>query len=174
MKLLLPISIVERLKRQLKRGRLQEIGGVLVGEHVSSDAFRIADFSVQFSGGTAAHFVRDHVQANAFLADFFQRTGSDYQKFNYVGEWHTHPLFAPLPSGEDCATMLELVHDPAVGVNFAILLIARMRPYTSKIQISATLFRRNASCQDVAVEIENDGPESKSWWKSLLDVLGVR
>ena len=141
MKLLLPLKIVERLRHEL-RGRMREIGGVLVGEHVADETFRIVDISVQLSGGTAAHFVRDPVQAKAFLDKFFlsHRT-TPTSSFNDIGEWHSHPRFVPLPSGEDCTTMLELVHDPAVGVNFAVLIIARHR-LLGGMQLSATMFRR--------------------------------
>src|SRR5882757_1955172 len=119
MKLLIPLKIVKRIRREL-RGRLREIGGVLVGEHVTADTFRIVDMSVQRGGGTVVHFVRDAEQAKAFLAGFFGRTGHDYRRFNYIGEWHSHPSFRPLPSGEDFATMYELLEDTDVGVNFLI------------------------------------------------------
>jgi hypothetical protein len=70
MKLLLPPTIVKRLRREV-RGRLHEIGGVLVGEHVATGVFRVVDMSVQVRGGTVAHFVRDPQHHKAFLADFF-------------------------------------------------------------------------------------------------------
>jgi proteasome lid subunit RPN8/RPN11 len=159
MKLLLPLKIVERLRREL-RGRIREIGGVLVGEHVTQETFSIADLSVQLSGGTAAHFVRDPVQAKAFLAAFFERTGHDYQRFNYIGEWHSHPRFTPLPSGEDCTTMLDLIHDPDVGVNFAVLIIARHRLF-SGIELSATVFRRGAGAEAAQVEVEGAGTSER-------------
>jgi [CysO sulfur-carrier protein]-S-L-cysteine hydrolase len=159
MKLLVPRTIVERLKREL-RGRSREIGGVLVGEHVENETFRIVDISVQVSGGTAAHFVRDPVLHKAFLDDFFQRTGHDYQRFNYIGEWHSHPAFTPLPSGEDFTTMLELVRDPAVGVNFAVLIIARLGLW-SGMQLSATTFRNGHAPEpaDVAVEVTREAAQ---------------
>ena len=85
MKLLLPQAIIDRLRREL-HGRDREIGGVLVGEHVSEDIFRVVDLSVQISGGTGAHFVRDPELAKAFLEEFFTHTGHDYQRLNYIGE----------------------------------------------------------------------------------------
>lgn len=154
MKLLLPLTIVERLKREL-RGRSREIGGILVGEHVEHETFRIVDISVQLSGGTAAHFVRDPVLHKAFLDDFFQRTGRDYLRFNYIGEWHSHPTFTALPSGEDFTTMLELICDPAVGVNFAVLIIARLGLW-SGMQLSATIFRTGYAPEPAGVAIEED------------------
>jgi integrative and conjugative element protein (TIGR02256 family) len=171
MKLLLPLKVIKRIKREL-RGRNREIGGVLVGEHVSNDLFRVVDISVQLSGGTAAHFVRDPEHHRAFLADFFAQTGRDYQRFNYLGEWHSHPRFAPLPSGEDFITMLNLVADPEVGANFAVLIIARLHRW-SRLEISATLFRAGLLPENIAVEIEvggrNDRGRSCVWW--LFDFI---
>jgi [CysO sulfur-carrier protein]-S-L-cysteine hydrolase len=152
MKLLLPLAIVERLRREL-RGRSREIGGVLVGEHVEAETFRLVDLSVQISGGTTAHFIRDHVQAQAFLDEFFRRTGQNYQRYNYIGEWHSHPRFMPLPSAEDRDSMEDLISDPETGVAFLVLIIARAG-YWSGIQLSATLFRQGFRPAPVDVSIE--------------------
>jgi integrative and conjugative element protein (TIGR02256 family) len=152
MKLLLPQKIIKRIKREL-RGRTREIGGILVGEHVAADVFRIVDISVQRRGGTAAHFVRDPEHHKAFLADFFARTGNAYQKFNYIGEWHSHPRFEPLPSGPDFVTMFDLIEDPDVGVNFAVLIIARLHRW-SVLELSATLFRPGIMPESANVEVE--------------------
>jgi [CysO sulfur-carrier protein]-S-L-cysteine hydrolase len=152
MKLLLPLTIVKRLRREV-RGRLREIGGVLVGEHVATGVFRVVDMSVQNRGGTVANFVRDPQHHKAFLADFFCRTGHNYQKFNYIGEWHSHPAFKPLPSGPDFATMFDLVEDPDVGVNFAILIIVRLL-FWSRLELSATLFRAGVVPEPISIELD--------------------
>lgn len=155
MDLLLPHRTIKRLRRKL-RGRIREIGGIMVGEHVGHDKFRVVDISFQKRGGTFAHFVRDPAHHKAFLADFFVRTDNDYKRFNYLGEWHSHPAFEPLPSGPDFRTMFELVEDPEVGVNFAVLIIARLRGW-STVELSATLFRPGYTPEAVRVEVEHDG-----------------
>jgi [CysO sulfur-carrier protein]-S-L-cysteine hydrolase len=160
MKLLLPAKIVKRLRREL-RGRRHEIGGVLVGENVAPDTFRLVDISVQHSGGTVAHFVRDPEHHREFLANFFARTGNDYKRFNYIGEWHSHPAFEAVPSGEDIVSMFEIIEDPVVGVNFAILIVARLLRW-SRLQISATLFRSGVMPEGISVEIEQESAISKA------------
>jgi hypothetical protein len=168
MKLLLPQKIIERLRSEV-RGRSREIGGVLVGEHLEGETFRIVDLSIQVSGGTAAHFIRDDIQAWAFLRDFFRRTGHDYHRFNYIGEWHSHPSFMPLPSGEDRTTMFELLDDPDAGVNFAVLMIVRLRLW-SGLQLSATLFRRGLAPAGVDVEVEDmETRRARSIVQCILD-----
>ena len=139
MELLLPRQVVDLLKREL-RGRRNEIGGVLVGEHVEGETFRVVEASVQRTGGSAVHFVRDPEHSREFLEDFFARTGKDYRRFNYIGEWHSHPSFEPIPSTSDIRAMRDIVEDRDVGVNFAVLVVARLL-LRSSLQLSATLFR---------------------------------
>jgi len=152
MKLVIPSQLIPRLKAELRRGGRSEIGGVLVGEHIGTDFFRLVDFSVQYSGGTRAHFVRDVAHNQAFLNSFFEKTGHDYQRFNYIGEWHSHPQFQVTPSVEDIATMRDIIFDPNVGVNFAILLITRLNK--SRIELSATLFTAENQPNLLTLEIE--------------------
>ena len=105
MNLILTSKTLETLHQELKKARRREIGGVLVGEHIKGETFRIAGISVQRDGGGAAHFERDPVRAKEFLDAFFSETNHDYGRFNYLGEWHSHPTFTALPSQTDRTTM---------------------------------------------------------------------
>lgn len=153
MKLILPVALVENLKRELRRAGSREIGGVLVGEYLGEETFRLADISVQRAGGSQAHFERDLGHSTAFLKEFFARTGHEYNRFNYLGEWHSHPLFAATPSGQDLDTMRGIVEDPNVGVNFAVLLIVRLAR-SSTLELSATLFRGLTAPINAEIELE--------------------
>jgi hypothetical protein len=53
------------------------------------------------------------------LTSFFVRTNPDYRRFNYIGEWHSHPIFELEPSFKDDASMMEILLDPAVGARSA-------------------------------------------------------
>jgi proteasome lid subunit RPN8/RPN11 len=171
MKLILPAELVVRLRAELRRARVREIGGVLVGEHLGDTTFQVVDLSVQRSGGSAAHFVRDVAHNNAFLSDFFARTGNDYQRFNYLGEWHSHPLFSAIPSGPDIATMQNIVEDPEVGVNFAVLLIVSLRR-RGALELSASAFRQHAAPENVEVIMEDQTESpSKGWLQSIIDLF---
>lgn len=154
MHLLLTAAVLKRLHRELRRAGSREIGGLLMGEHVGDDVFRVVEISVQRSGGTYAHFVRDPAHHDAHLRSFFARTGDDFTRFNYLGEWHSHPTFEPSPSAVDIATMQSLVEDPAVGVNFLVLLIATLAA-TRRIEVSATLFSPKAPPVSVAIDYEH-------------------
>ncbi|WP_201787871.1 Mov34/MPN/PAD-1 family protein [Neobacillus mesonae] len=125
-KVIIPTIIKQRLENELKKAGNREIGGIIMGEHIKDNTFRIYDITVQTQGGSWARFVRQLSNSvkNAFH-HFFQKTHYQYTKYNYLGEWHSHPSFALTPSQNDVQTMLELVNDKNVGANFAILLIVK-------------------------------------------------
>lgn len=124
--MLLPAEVASRLMAALRRAGQREIGGILMGEYLSPSRFRIAEVTIQRHAGSFAAFLRSVRFALEPLSRFFSRTGHDYQRFNYLGEWHSHPSFVPEPSGPDVRSMLEIVEDPQVGATFAVLMIVRL------------------------------------------------
>jgi integrative and conjugative element protein (TIGR02256 family) len=155
MQLLLPAPVIKRLQTELRRARRREIGGLLLGEHLGGELFSVADFSVQRSGGTHSDFTRNPEEHKAQLERFFAETGNDYTRFNYLGEWHSHPSFEPVPSVTDIQTMQSIVEDPAVGVNFLVLIVCRLGGGRRNIiEVSATAFRAGTSPLAVPVSFE--------------------
>lgn len=139
MKLLLPDAIESQMRRELRAAGLREIGGVLLGELVGPGLFRIAEITVQRTGGTSSTFVRiPRLHAEA-IERFFERTGHQYERFNYLGEWHSHPSYPTRPSGSDLRAMEEILSNPAMAVNFAVLSIVKMPPGSS-FEISSYAF----------------------------------
>lgn len=93
-----------------------------MGEHLDVNHFAVRTLTVQRTG-TIASFVRGLSEALKAIQAFFSSAGSNFTRFNYLGEWHSHPLFSVQPSSQDHATMLELATDRRVGANFVVLLI---------------------------------------------------
>lgn len=143
MKIYLPNQIERRLIDALEKAGSKEVGGVLMGEHLGEAEFRIVDLTIQKRRGTVAFFVRLVADAVASLQRFFKQTGYNYRKFNYLGEWHSHPSFLPTPSRKDVQSMLEIVADPDIGANFVILLIVRDKD-AQEIEATATAFLTNS------------------------------
>lgn len=123
--LILPPELSTRIKAALRKAGSREVGGILTAEHIDVDTFSFTDFTIH-RRGTIASFVRRIEDALGFLGAFFHRTDHDYKRFNYIGEWHSHPSFPAEPSSKDDASMREIVGDPRVGANFVVLMIVKL------------------------------------------------
>ena len=127
MQILLPIDVIETIASELKRRGKRETGGLLFAEHIGGSTFKVVQATIQKSIGTTVEFVRDPAQHQAELDSFFARTDNDCARFNYFGEWHSHPTFPPMPSGQDLRTMRSILEDPTTGVTFLVLMVCRLQ-----------------------------------------------
>lgn len=118
-------EVRETLTSACRRAGERETGGMLFGEHLGIDDFAVIEATIA-STGTVASFVRSLRATLGPLERFFARTNGEYRRFNYLGEWHSHPSFALVPSGTDDATMFELVEDPATNARFAVSMIVKL------------------------------------------------
>jgi hypothetical protein len=113
------------LREACVRAGDSETGGMLFGEHVAEREFTIVEATVH-AIGLFASFVRLIKDGLTRLDQFFRRTRYDYTRFNYLGEWHSHPSFALHPSPVDSATMQAIVDEPSTGALFVVLLIVKL------------------------------------------------
>lgn len=141
MKLILPNDVRRKMRYNMMCAGRREIGGMIMGEEIGEQEFRIVNFSVDTKSGTHSKFVRNADEHDLALAEFFNRTGANYRRFNYLGEWHSHPSFSVYPSRQDVHAMQDLV-DGTGGVNFAVLLIVRLR-CLCRFDSSVHLFVKN-------------------------------
>ncbi len=152
MKIVLPNSVLKKLRLHMLKVGKREIGGMLMGEDLGEQVFRIMDFSVDVKRGTTSSFIRDSDEHDLALQRFYKKTGSDYMRFNYLGEWHTHPSFSVAPSIHDINAMQGLVND-SENVDFAFLFISKLRWFWL-FECSAYLFIKNHQAIQVDVMIE--------------------
>jgi len=139
LQILLPDKIEQRLIVALKEAGNREIGGILMGEHVADAVYRVQDVTIQRHGGTFASFVRVIREILNPLKRFFHKTGYNFTRFNYLGEWHSHPSSTLDPSSLDFETMWEIVEDPKVGANFGVLMIVRLDD-ADRLEGTATVY----------------------------------
>jgi len=125
LKLILPSSISRQIEGALIKADRREVGGLLMAEHVSTNEFVVREVTIH-QQGTFASFVRHIHGVWSKLTRFFDQTKHDYARFNYIGEWHSHPSFDPFPSSQDHRTMEEIVTDRSVGANFVVLLVVKL------------------------------------------------
>jgi [CysO sulfur-carrier protein]-S-L-cysteine hydrolase len=159
MQIHLPEPSAQKLIKALKQAGSKEIGGILMGEYLSPQVYRIADLTIQAQTGTFASFLRlPHLVVRP-LQEFFQKKGSQFTYFNYLGEWHSHPSYSIEPSSVDCNSMWEIVSDPNVGANFAVLLVVKLNA-TGQLVGGTTIFLPNR--QLFSGELIREYPSQKS------------
>jgi integrative and conjugative element protein (TIGR02256 family) len=135
-------EVERRLRSALRKAGRREIGGMLFAEQIAPGHFRITDLSVDPDLGSHAAFRRDPQKHGKALDEFFRHTDYDFARFNYLGEWHSHPSFAVQPSAEDLVTMTDIVESRSSPITFAVLLIVRLR-WCLWLDYSLTVFARS-------------------------------
>jgi len=157
MQLLLPPDVVEKLVAALAKAAEREIGGIMMGEHVGEKVFRVKDLTIQHHGGSLAAFWRTVQDMITPLRNFFRATQQNFKRFNYLGEWHSHPSFLPEPSATDHKSMREMIEDPKLGANFVVLMVVKLNG-AGQLQGSITVYQ--AGHQEFRGELIQEGAES--------------
>lgn len=153
MKIILPSYISHQMLVALEKAGNREIGGILMGEHIGHDLFQVTEVTFQMTGGTFAFFYRQIHPMIKTIKDFFQRNHQQYRRFNYIGEWHSHPSFSLVPSTKDSRSMQEIVDDDTVGANFAVLLLVKIS--SNKLEGSVNVYSPRTSSFVGSLEIES-------------------
>lgn len=147
-----PQNLTNKIEEALRRAGSRECGGILLGEHVGANHFELREITIQAPGSLTA-FIRTVGAAFKGLRDFFKRHNNEYSRFNYLGEWHSHPLFAPEPSSVDHASMRDIACDPNVGANFVVLMVVKLDD-SAKLTGSAHTYLPNGQVYRATLDIE--------------------
>jgi proteasome lid subunit RPN8/RPN11 len=167
---------VAKLRRELARAGSDEIGGVLAAENLGDGRFLVLDLSVQRDGSFAS-FARSSPRHGRFIRRFLQQYGHDYQRFNYLGEWHSHPSFPAMPSLPDLRQMQRLIEEPNQRALFLALLVLKLGR-SGSLEGSAHAFRRGFAPLRVglsaAVPLDLRPPASAWGWTPRASVWRCR
>lgn len=148
---MIPNDQVTALYEALLIAGTKEIGGQIFGEQLVPSNFLASDLTFQKRRGTFSRFIVDLIQSARDALQFFDKTQHRYERFNYIGEWHSHPSFNVYPSITDVKTMRELVRDPNFKGHFAILMITKLESET--IKAGGWLFDPNGCEFQIKLEI---------------------
>jgi proteasome lid subunit RPN8/RPN11 len=151
----LPPDICERISTACIRAGTRETGGMLFGEHIGEDEFRVVEATVAGQGSVSS-FLRTLAEGLLRLEDFFRRTKRDYRRFNYLGEWHSHPSFTLHPSSADDRAMLDIVEDAGTGARFALSLIVKAEH--GRLEVAAYAYFPHEERQDARVVVDEATP----------------
>jgi hypothetical protein len=105
--------------------------------------------------------VRRIEEALAPLRAFFRSANQESARFNHIGEWHSHPSFAPVPSPRDDESMREIAQDTRVGANFVVLLIVRL-PDEANLDASVNTYLPDGSKHLSLLKYADAGPDPEA------------
>lgn len=164
-------TCVQTLKRALQAAGSKEIGGVLAAEQLGDGRFVVVDLSIQ-SDGTSSNFQRDPVQHRKFIQRFHSRMGRNPERFNYLGEWHSHPSYPAIPSEVDVQQMQDLVEDDEQVSTFLVLMVVKLG-VTGVLRGSVYGFRPQlAPIRGRLIGSENDSVQEE--FEPIIVILGKR
>lgn len=152
LRLTVPRSQLEKMQACLKEGGIREIGGWLVAEQIAPGDFELVGFTVDLEVGTWDHFESVPGSHTEQLDEILMANENRSGRVDYLGEWHSHPTFPPVPSTIDLAAMTNMVENS--GPAFAALVIVRMLVTTS-IEASITTFQRGQPPANGRLTFEN-------------------
>ena len=135
----IPLPQWNAMRMYLQSGGIREIGGWLAAEQLAPGEFELVGFTVDLDVGTHNRFASlpttHGEQLDAILDANTDRTG----RVDYLGEWHSHPTFPPVPSDIDVVAMTKMVEES--GPSFATLLIVRLLA-AAVLEATITTFQR--------------------------------
>lgn len=160
MKLRIGKPTIDVWLKALKMAGERETGGILFGEHVAERDFRLVEVSTQRLAGTPSSFGRRGSDARTSLKCFSEKYGQAYERFNYLGEWHSHPNCEVTPSRQDCVAMRDLLAHPDTNANFLVLIILGLRS-NQELELSACVFLKSGQTLPCEVILESKGADDE-------------
>ena len=139
---MIPASISDTFVEKLRNSNNREIGGVLFAEQLAYGEFSLLETTFHTSDGNTFTFDRDIVKARKDIRRFHSYYNGKPQKFNYFGEWHSHPHSTSEPSEVDNSMMWEILSQTDESVNFLVLIIVKLIRQSS-LDLNATAFLRS-------------------------------
>lgn len=113
-------SAAERAGLGLPYAGLVEAGGLMMGELVGENTFRVTDVSLTI--GEPNRYYLDPVEHESFVQAFRAKC-PDTDRFGLIGSWHSHPSGEPEPSEGDLLALKAIMAHPATDLAFKVLLI---------------------------------------------------
>ena len=151
--LTIPAAQWNAMRGCLTTGSLREIGGWLAAEQLAPGKFELVGFTVDLDVGTHNRFSSLPTTHGTQLDDILAANADRKGRVDYLGEWHSHPTFPPVPSDIDVAAMTKMVEKS--GPSFATLLIVRLLG-AAVLQATITTFQRGLPPEQGRLIIDYD------------------
>lgn len=125
----IPSVVLADLARSADTFAPLETGGVLLGYWVHAPSGTTCEAEAVVTaqigpGPRAVHrersFSPDHVYQEEEIARLYHESG---RRWNYIGDWHTHPSGPGSLSGRDKATLRRIATTPAARAPFPVMIV---------------------------------------------------
>ena len=124
MKIIVPKEITNKILKAVLKGGTRETKGALFAKYVSFNCYEIEDVYISKVKGTNVFSnLIVNFSYRKFEKQYYKKHDMDYENHNYIGDWHSHPLFACNPSGYDVGEAFDELNNS--NANFLIQLIVK-------------------------------------------------
>lgn len=154
--LMLPKEQVSEILDFCRKAGRSETGGLLIGRYSARlDLARVSVVTgpTRDSDAGSTWFYRGVAGMQRLLSQRWSRM----QEY-YLGEWHSHPWAAPVPSGNDGMQMERIANSPEYRCPEPVLLVVGGNPWDAW-RLHARVYRRGGEPQDM--EIQEEEPQAK-------------
>lgn len=151
MKIIVPKEISERIYKQVDKNGVNETKGALFAEQTGNEEFLIEDvYMSKTKGNTVFSNLINNCAYKRFEKKYFKKHSFDYEKHNYIGDWHSHPLYECVPSNFDKKELME-----ELSKSNAIFLIQVILKIENKQLIGKCYFcNKNSTYKECTLIIE--------------------
>lgn len=125
MKIIVQKEIVNKFYKILKKANHNEIKGACFAKFIESGIYEIEE--IYISPRIGSKFFSNLIINNKykkFEKQYYNKHSFDYKVHNYIGDWHSHPLFDCIPSNYDINELEEELQKS--NANFLIQLIIKI------------------------------------------------
>ena len=151
-------SAAERAGLGAPYASVLEVGGLMMGEKVGDNTFRVMDVSLTI--GEPGRYNLDPAKHQAFVDDFLAKF-CDEGRFGIIGSWHSHPSGNPEPSKGDLQTLKDTMAHPSNNLSFKVLLVACLDENAQLRVRGVVLTREPKVLSKIEVSIEHDETEPR-------------
>lgn len=137
-------AVAEAFQKYRQGHAKNEAGGILLGRVYPSShvVVEVATVPGPLDYAGPYFFNRSRRAAQEIINQAWRESGGDQ---NYLGEWHSHPVARPSPSGRDRQMIRNMIRESILGVNFLVLVVVGIRENWVGLETGATLKRLSLS-----------------------------
>jgi len=152
LEIIIPKEITLRLIKQISKYSPLETKGALFAEDLGNDTFKIDEVYLEPKPGTTT-FVKLYINHEyvTFQKNYHKLRKNNFSKYNYIGDWHSHPLFECFPSSYDVSE----VEKDMKQSNAIFLVQLILKVLKGKLVGNAFYYTRETSAKKIKLTILN-------------------